>query len=82
LSTVTEVEWEAAATELAGYPDSMTKEMHEQPAVLHRIAAEWHEHAGRLAAMIADAGDVVCRGKGEVHIICLSKSIGRSAAST
>jgi len=35
---ITEVEWEAAATELSGYPDYMTKEIHEQPSVLRRLA--------------------------------------------
>src|SRR2546427_5088484 len=54
---ITEVEWEAAATELSGYPDYMTKEVHEQPAVLRRLAEAGGEHARRLAAMIRDAAD-------------------------
>jgi len=61
---ITEVEWEAAATELSGYPDYMTKEIHEQPAVLRRLAEAGGEHARRLAAMIRDAGDVFVIGCG------------------
>ncbi len=61
---VTEVEWEAAATELSGYPDFMTKEIHEQPAVLRRISAGWEPHVRRLAAMLRDARDVFVVGCG------------------
>src|SRR5215470_7512136 len=43
--TITEVGWEAAATELCGYPDYMTKEIHEQPAVLRQLAVAGREHA-------------------------------------
>jgi len=61
---ITEVEWEAAATELRGYPDFMTKEIHEQPAVLRRIAGGWAPHAQQLAAMIDQARDVFAVGCG------------------
>jgi glutamine---fructose-6-phosphate transaminase (isomerizing) len=61
---VTEVEWEAGATELLGYPDFMSKEIHEQPAVLRRIAGDWHAHARRLAAMVGEARDVFVVGCG------------------
>jgi glucosamine--fructose-6-phosphate aminotransferase (isomerizing) len=61
---VDEVEWEAAATDLAGYPDYMTKEIHEQPAVLRRIAADGRAHARRLAAMLVDARDIFAIGCG------------------
>ena len=61
---ITEVEWEAAATELSGYPDYMTKEIHEQPAMLRRLAESAGEHARRLAAMIRDARDVFIIGCG------------------
>src|SRR4030095_4733959 len=61
---VTEVEWEAAATELAGYPDFMTKEIHEQPAVLERIGAGWGGHVQQLAGMLRDARDVFVVGCG------------------
>ena len=61
---ITEVEWEAAATELSGYPDFMTKEVHEQPAVLRRIAAGHGEFARRLAGMLSQARDVFVVGCG------------------
>jgi glucosamine--fructose-6-phosphate aminotransferase (isomerizing) len=61
---VTQVEWEAAATELSGYPDFMSKEIHEQPAVLKRVAAGHRPHALRLAAMLREARDVFVVGCG------------------
>jgi glutamine---fructose-6-phosphate transaminase (isomerizing) len=61
---VTEVAWEAAATELSGYPDFMTKEIHEQPAVLRRIGDGWDGHVGQLARMIENARDVFAVGCG------------------
>ena len=61
---ITEVEWEAVATELGGYPDYMTKEIHEQPAVLRRLASGWSVHVGRLAAMLAASDDVFVIGCG------------------
>jgi len=61
---ITQVEWDAADTELGGYPDYMTKEIHEQPAVLRRIAAGSREHARRLAALLAEARDVFAVGCG------------------
>ena len=62
--TITEVAWDAAATELSGYPDYMTKEIHEQPSVLRHIADAGLEHARRLAAMIREAADVFVVGCG------------------
>jgi glucosamine--fructose-6-phosphate aminotransferase (isomerizing) len=61
---VTRVEWDAADADLGGYPDYMTKEIHEQPAVLRRIADGWGEHTSRLAALIAEAGEVFMVGCG------------------
>jgi glutamine---fructose-6-phosphate transaminase (isomerizing) len=61
---ITEVEWEAAATELSGYPDYMTKEIHEQPFVLRHLADVGGEPASRLAAMIREANDVFVVGCG------------------
>jgi glucosamine--fructose-6-phosphate aminotransferase (isomerizing) len=61
---ITQVEWAAEDADLAGYPDYMTKEIHEQPAVLRRIAAGWGEHASRLAAVLAEARDVFVVGCG------------------
>jgi len=61
---VEEVEWEAAATELSGYPDYLSKEIHEQPAVLRRLGAEWAEHVRGLAGMLREARDVFAVGCG------------------
>jgi glucosamine--fructose-6-phosphate aminotransferase (isomerizing) len=61
---VSEVEWEAAATELSGYPDFLSKEIHEQPAVLRRVAAEWGTHVRALAGMLREARDVFTVGCG------------------
>jgi glucosamine--fructose-6-phosphate aminotransferase (isomerizing) len=61
---ITEVEWEAAATELSGYPDYMTKEIHEQPFVLRHLADVGGQPASRLAAMIREANDVFVVGCG------------------
>jgi glucosamine--fructose-6-phosphate aminotransferase (isomerizing) len=61
---VTEVEWEVAATELGEYPDFMTKEIHEQPAVLRRISADWEAPVERLAGMLREARDVFVVGCG------------------
>jgi glucosamine--fructose-6-phosphate aminotransferase (isomerizing) len=78
---VTEVEWEAAATDLGGYPDFMTKETHEQPAVLARIAAGHGAHARRLAAMVREAQDVVVVGSGSAGhaALCLQYLFARIA---
>jgi glucosamine--fructose-6-phosphate aminotransferase (isomerizing) len=69
---ITEVEWEAAATELSGYPDYMTKEIHEQPATLRRLARGWGEHALRLAAMLVDARDIFAVGCGTANHAALA----------
>src|SRR5688572_22052191 len=61
---ITEVEWEAAATELSGYPDYMTKEIHEQPAVLRHIAATAGAHVRRLASLLRQAREVFVIGCG------------------
>ena len=61
---ITEVEWEAAATELSGYPDYMTKEIHEQPAVLRHIAATAGAHVRRLASLVRQAREVFVIGCG------------------
>ena len=61
---IAEIPWDRAATELAGYPDYMTKEIHEQPATLRRIAATSRHHARQLAALIGQARDVFVIGCG------------------
>jgi glucosamine--fructose-6-phosphate aminotransferase (isomerizing) len=61
---ITEVAWEAAATELSGYPDYMTKEIHEQPAVLEQIAAAAGDDVRRLAGFMRQASEVFVIGCG------------------
>jgi glutamine---fructose-6-phosphate transaminase (isomerizing) len=61
---VSDVPWEAAAAELDGYPDYMTKEIHEQPRVLRRLARGPRDQTRRLAAMVREAGDVFMVGCG------------------
>ncbi len=46
------------------YPDYMTKEIHEQPAMLRQIADSWRHHACRLAARLRDADDIFLVGCG------------------
>jgi glucosamine--fructose-6-phosphate aminotransferase (isomerizing) len=53
--TVTVVAWKSEAADLAGFPDFMTKEIHEQPAVLRRIARERVAGAEGLAHLIEAA---------------------------
>src|SRR2546423_859955 len=53
-----------AGPELPGYPDYMTREIHERPWVLGRRAEAGGEHARRLAAIIRDAADVFVVGCG------------------
>ncbi|PYN95236.1 MAG: glutamine--fructose-6-phosphate transaminase (isomerizing) [Candidatus Rokuibacteriota bacterium] len=69
---ITEVQWEAAATELSGYPDYMTKEIHEQPAVLRGIAGGSGEDVQRLAAMLREATDVFAIGCGTASYAALT----------
>jgi glucosamine--fructose-6-phosphate aminotransferase (isomerizing) len=61
---VSAVEWAAQDAELNGFPDYMTKEMHEQPAVLRRIAAGWTHHVGRLTGLLGAAREVFVVGCG------------------
>src|SRR5581483_5395534 len=61
---VSDIEWEAAAAELSGYPDFLSKEIHEQPAVLRRLGAEWAAHVRGLAGMLGDAREVFTVGCG------------------
>jgi glucosamine--fructose-6-phosphate aminotransferase (isomerizing) len=61
---VAEIEWEEAAAELDGYPDFMTKEIHEQPAVLRRIGTSWDGHVRGLAALLREARDIIAVGCG------------------
>jgi glutamine---fructose-6-phosphate transaminase (isomerizing) len=61
---VSEVEWQAEATELSGFPDFLSKEIHEQPAVLRRVGDGWGPHVRGLAGMLHEARDVFAVGCG------------------
>src|SRR5215212_2567723 len=60
-ANVTEVEWSAEQADLQGFPDFMSKEIHEQPHVLRRIARERRADAQGLAELI--------RGAEETHMV-------------
>jgi glucosamine--fructose-6-phosphate aminotransferase (isomerizing) len=70
--TVTEVQWEAAATELSGYPDYMTKEIHEQPDLLRRLATDGRADAHALAEALAAAREVFVIGCGTAYHAALA----------
>jgi glucosamine--fructose-6-phosphate aminotransferase (isomerizing) len=55
---VWDITWQEQVDGLDGYPHYMAKEIHEQPAVLRRLAAERAEEAQRLAEGIARASTV------------------------
>ncbi len=69
---VTEVEWEATATELGGHPDYLSKEIHEQPAVLRHVARASRDAAQRLARMIEESADVFVIGCGTAGYAALA----------
>src|SRR5207248_1321402 len=52
---VWDITWQQDVDSLDGYPNYMAKEIHEQPAVLRRLAAEQAEAAQRLADSIQRA---------------------------
>jgi glucosamine--fructose-6-phosphate aminotransferase (isomerizing) len=52
---ITEVTWASEQADLGGYPDFMTKEINEQPAVLLRIAQEDGPQAQKLAELMKKA---------------------------
>ena len=58
------VAWKAEAADLAGFPDFMTKEIHEQPDVLRRIARERVADAEALAHLIEAATETHLVGCG------------------
>jgi glucosamine--fructose-6-phosphate aminotransferase (isomerizing) len=61
---VTEVSWSAEQADLQGFPDFMSKEIHEQPQVLRRIARERREDAQALAELIREANETHLVGCG------------------
>jgi glucosamine--fructose-6-phosphate aminotransferase (isomerizing) len=53
-----DITWQEEVDSLDGYPHYMTKEIHEQPLVLHRLAAERATDAQQLADAIQQASTV------------------------
>jgi glutamine---fructose-6-phosphate transaminase (isomerizing) len=58
------VPWEAASAERLGHPDYMTKEIHEQPAVLRRLSTGPHQGVRALAGAIRESREVFAVGCG------------------
>jgi glutamine---fructose-6-phosphate transaminase (isomerizing) len=59
-----DIGWQQEVAELEGYADFMSKEIHQQPAVLRRVAAERVEEAKRLAEEVVNASTVHLVGCG------------------
>jgi glucosamine--fructose-6-phosphate aminotransferase (isomerizing) len=59
-----DITWEQEIDSLDGYPHYMVKEIHEQPGVLRRLAAERSEQAQQLAESIQRASTVHLVGCG------------------
>ncbi|MET0384816.1 MAG: glutamine--fructose-6-phosphate transaminase (isomerizing) [Polyangiales bacterium] len=58
------VEWDAVSTDRKGHPDYMTKEIHEQPAVLRTLAERSIDRIEELAQRIKAAREVIMIGCG------------------
>ncbi|MGH2408855.1 MAG: isomerizing glutamine--fructose-6-phosphate transaminase, partial [Chloroflexota bacterium] len=67
-----DVTWDTRQAGLDGYAHFMDKEIHEQPAVLHRLADRKAPDASALAAMISEARDVYLIGCGTAHHAAMS----------
>jgi glucosamine--fructose-6-phosphate aminotransferase (isomerizing) len=61
---ISDVEWQEELANLEGHPHYMAKEIHEQPRVLRRLAAECAAGTQALADMIDSAGTVHLVGCG------------------
>jgi glucosamine--fructose-6-phosphate aminotransferase (isomerizing) len=59
---ITTVTWEAESADRGEHPDFMTKEVHEQPALLARLALA--EEPGVLASMVQESGEAFMLGCG------------------
>jgi glucosamine--fructose-6-phosphate aminotransferase (isomerizing) len=59
-----DIGWQEEKAELEGYPDYMSKEIHEQPGVLRRLASERLDEALQLAHLISEASTVHLVGCG------------------
>ena len=62
--TIWDITWEQEVDSLDGFPDYMAKEIHEQPSVLRRLAAERADAAQNLANAISQASTVHLVGCG------------------
>jgi glutamine---fructose-6-phosphate transaminase (isomerizing) len=71
---ITTVEWEATSVELLGHPDFMTKETHEQPGILHKLATSPHRQVRvqELAACIEASSEVFLIGCGSAYHAALA----------
>jgi glucosamine--fructose-6-phosphate aminotransferase (isomerizing) len=56
--------WEAGSADRGDHPDYMTKEIHEQPELLRRLAVESRADAQALARRIGESDDVFVTGCG------------------
>jgi len=72
IPAISEVQWEVAATELSGYPDYMTKEIHEQPDVLRRLAVDRRTDVRALADAMRTAGEIFVIGCGSSYHAALA----------
>lgn len=66
------VTWDARRAGLDGHDHFMSKEIHEQPDVLRRLAISKRQDVDDLAAMVARARDVYLIGCGTAHHAALS----------
>ncbi len=61
---ITEVAWQAEAANLGGFPDFLSKEIHEQPTVVRQIARDKAPDADSLARAIVQARETHLVGCG------------------
>jgi glutamine---fructose-6-phosphate transaminase (isomerizing) len=74
------VEWKPESVEKVGHPDYMTKEIHEQPAALRRLARSAGAPVARLAAAIDASAEVFVVGCGSAFHACLATEYFFAAA--
>ncbi|HEX8917696.1 MAG TPA: glutamine--fructose-6-phosphate transaminase (isomerizing) [Chloroflexota bacterium] len=66
------IDWDVSQSGLDGFPHFMIKEIHEQPAVLNRIAHDGPQRVARLAELIKQSDDVYLIGCGTAHHAAMS----------
>jgi glucosamine--fructose-6-phosphate aminotransferase (isomerizing) len=78
---LTTVEWSAVSTDRAGYPDYMTKEIHEQPGVLRSIVERSLSTVEELAGRISAASETIVIGCGSAAhaALCAQHQFARIA---